>query len=45
MIDIEIDYNGGNARTKHGTVGLRLYWSSDTHVMTPVPEEVFFHKE
>jgi hypothetical protein len=30
-------------KTPTGKAGLRLYWSSDAHVMEPVPAEVLFH--
>jgi hypothetical protein len=41
--DVEIDYKGGQVKTPTGKAGLRLYWSSDAHVMEPVPAEVLFH--
>jgi len=44
MKDIEIEYRGGQANTKFGKVGLRLYWSSDQYVMEIVPAWAFYHE-
>jgi len=44
LMDLEIDYKGNQVRTKHGKAGIRLYWSSDEHVMELVPASVLFHK-
>lgn len=42
LADIEIDYRGPEAKGKNGTPGLRLSWSSDRHVMEPIPAAAFF---
>ena len=44
LIDLEIDYKGGQIRGDHGTAGIRLYWSSDGHVMETVSASTLFHK-
>lgn len=44
MIGLEIDYKGGQVRSEQGTAGIRLYWSSDDHVMELVPASALFHK-
>ena len=44
LMDLEIDYKGSKVRNKHGKVGIRLYWSSDDHVMELVPARMLFHK-
>jgi len=44
MADIEIDYQGDKAHSQYGKAGIRLYWSSDRHVMELVPARVLFHK-
>ncbi|MCY2955110.1 MAG: PA14 domain-containing protein [Planctomycetota bacterium] len=44
LADIEIEYKGPEANGKYGTPGLRLSWSSDGHVMEPVPSSAFFHE-
>lgn len=42
--DIEIEYKGGQATTKFGKVGIRLYWSSDQHVLEIVPAWALYHE-
>lgn len=44
LMEVEILYKGANVRTKYGTAGLKLYWSSDQHVMELVPAAALFHK-
>ena len=43
LMDIEINYKGGKVRNNYGTVGIRLYWSSEDHLMELVPASVLFH--
>jgi len=43
LMDFEIDYKGSQVRNKYGKAGIRLYWSSDDHVMELVPASVLFH--
>lgn len=44
IVDLDIEYKGPEAKGKHGTPGLRLYWSSDNRVMELVPPSAFFHR-
>jgi len=42
LVDLDIDYRGGQVHNPYGKAGLRLYWSSDSHVMEIVPPAAFF---
>ena len=43
LADFQIEYKGAQVQTRAGKAGLRLYWSSDAHVMELVPARVLFH--
>jgi len=45
IADLQIEYKGGQVRSRIGTAGIRLYWSSDAHVMERVPASALFHEE
>jgi len=45
LADLQIEYKGGQVRSRIGTAGIRLYWSSDAHVMERVPASALFHEE
>ena len=42
LVDIEIDFRGGEVREQFGTASMRLMWSGDDFVMTPVPAGALF---
>ncbi len=43
LVPFQIQYQGPQAKGQWGTPGLKLYWSSQTRVMEPVPARALFH--